>query len=47
MLQRPKSGGGVVWDIAGTGWGIYLHPHRELGEEKFCRASLRERANKI
>ena len=26
MLQRPKAGGGMVWDAASAGSGICLHP---------------------
>ncbi len=40
MLQRPKAGGDVVWDAAGTGQGKFQHPPRgaSRGKEEFYRA---------
>jgi len=29
IVWRTKAGGEVVWDAAGTGRGMWLHPHRE------------------
>jgi hypothetical protein len=29
VLQRPNAGGGVVWEVAGTGWGIFQRPAQD------------------